>query len=69
MDRYGGWFRLSLAANPDIAQIAASLINGSLADHADLDSLRKVNPELVSFRAWPAGSGRMALEAALRAHV
>lgn len=55
-----------LAANSDLAHMASSLEDGPLAEYVDLDIMRKLNPELLSFRSWLAGSGRKALEAALR---
>ncbi|CAK7261790.1 MULTISPECIES: NmrA/HSCARG family protein [unclassified Shinella] len=55
-----------LAANADLAQMASSLENGPLAEHVDLDFMRELNPDLLSFRSWLAGSGRAALGAALR---
>jgi uncharacterized protein YbjT (DUF2867 family) len=54
-----------LAANVDLAQMAASLEDGPLAEHVDLDAMRELNPELLSFRSWLASSGRKALDAAL----
>lgn len=54
-----------LAANPDLGHLAASLDGGPLADHVDLDMMRRINPEILSFRSWLAGSGRQAFEAAL----
>ena len=51
----------TLAAKPDLAHMAASLEAGPLADHVDLDVMRAINPELLSFRSWLAGSGREAL--------
>lgn len=55
-----------LAANADLAHMASSLENGPLAEQVDLSVMRELNPELLSFRAWLAGSGRKALDAALQ---
>lgn len=54
-----------LAANADLAHMASSLENGPLAEQVDLSVMRELNPELLSFRTWLAGSGRKALDAAL----
>jgi uncharacterized protein YbjT (DUF2867 family) len=54
-----------LAANPNLAQLPASLDNGPLADHVDLKVMRGIHPEILSFRSWLAGTGRKALEEAL----
>lgn len=54
-----------LASNPDLEQIAASLDHGPLADHVDLNVMREINPEIVSFRSWLAGSGRKAFHKTL----
>jgi uncharacterized protein YbjT (DUF2867 family) len=49
----------------DLREMAASLENGPLSEHADLAVLRQINPEILSFRAWLEGSGRKAFEEAL----
>lgn len=54
-----------LAANADLAQMAKSLEDGPLSQHADLDALRRLNPDMLRLRDWLAGSGRKALEHAL----
>jgi hypothetical protein len=41
------------------------LDEGPLADHVDLNVMREINPETLSFRSWLAGSGRKALDEAL----
>lgn len=51
-----------LAANPDLGHMAASLDAGPLADHVDLNVMREINPEMLSFRSWLAGSGRKAFD-------
>lgn len=56
-----------LAANADLAQMAWSLENGPLAEHVDLNAMREINPEILSFPSWLATSGRKALEEALGA--
>ena len=42
------------AASPDIAQMVTSLENGPLSRHADLNLMREINPEILSFRSWLA---------------
>ncbi|MFB9948719.1 NmrA/HSCARG family protein [Rhizobium puerariae] len=54
-----------LAANADLAHMAKSLEGGPLAERVDFDAMREINPELLSFRSWLAGSGRRALAEAL----
>ncbi len=54
-----------LTANPFLNKLTALLDEGPLAGNADLDALREIHPELQSFRAWLAGSGRTAFEEAL----
>ncbi len=51
-----------LAGNGDLGQLAAILDNGPLADHVDLAEMRKINPEIISFRAWLATQGRQAFD-------
>lgn len=54
-----------LAANPDLSHMAQSLEDGPLAQPVDLDLMRELNPELLSFRAWLASAGRKAFIEAL----
>jgi uncharacterized protein YbjT (DUF2867 family) len=54
-----------LAANPFLDRLTALLDQGPLAGHADLNALRKINPEMQSFATWLAGSGRTSFEQAL----
>lgn len=54
-----------LAANSDLAQLAALLDDGPLADHVDLDLMRDINPEIVSFRTWLTSAGRQAFDTAI----
>ena len=54
-----------LAANPFLSKLVALLDKGRLAGHADLDALRRINPEMQSFRSWLAGTGRKGFEEAL----
>ena len=54
-----------LVANPFIGKLTALLDAGPLAGHADLDTLRKINPTMHSLRSWLAGSGREAFRHAL----
>ena len=54
-----------LAANPDLAHMARSLEDGPLSENVDLDAMREINPDLLSFRAWLTGFGRKALIEAL----
>jgi len=56
-----------LAANPFLAKLTALLDQGPLAGHADLETLRAINPELQTLRTWLSGSGRAAFEQALGA--
>lgn len=62
---YAQFTREDLAANPDLGHISASLEDGPLADHVDMDVMHEINPEVVSFRSWLADSGQQALEEAL----
>ena len=55
----------SLAANPGFAAMSASLENGPLSNHADLERLREMNPDMLTFRSWLNGKGREALDTAL----
>jgi len=54
-----------LAANPFLAGLTALVDTGPLAGNADFDALRKINPEMLRFRAWLAGTGREAFQRAL----
>ena len=54
-----------LAANRFLARMAELMNGGPLAGHADMDALRAINPDMVSFRSWLAGSGREAFRQAL----
>jgi len=54
-----------LAANADLAHMAESLEDGPLAEQVDLELMREINPDLLTFRSWLARSGRMSLDAAL----
>lgn len=56
-----------LAANPFLQKLAGLFDDGRLAGHADLDALRKMNPELRTFAAWLRGPGKAAFERALGA--
>jgi uncharacterized protein YbjT (DUF2867 family) len=53
------------AANADLAHMAGSLEGGPLSDSVDLEAMRAINPDILSFRSWLAGSGRKALLDAL----
>ncbi|TKT69527.1 NmrA/HSCARG family protein [Aquamicrobium sp. LC103] len=55
-----------LAANTDLAHMAKSLEDGPLAEHVDLEVMREMNPDLLTFRSWLAGNGRRSLDEALR---
>ena len=55
----------TLASNPDLRNLSESLEDGPLADHVDLEIMRQINPEILSFKSWLAGSGRRAFEDAL----
>jgi uncharacterized protein YbjT (DUF2867 family) len=54
-----------LEENHDLGQMAESLKNGPLSEHADLALLRQINPEILSFRAWLTGSGCKTLDEAM----
>lgn len=54
-----------LAANADLAHMARSLEDGPLAERVDLDLMREINPEILTFRSWLAGIGRKAFDEAL----
>ncbi|MCR5942581.1 NmrA family protein [Ochrobactrum sp. XJ1] len=56
-----------LAANADLAHMAKSLDDGPLAEQVDLELMREINPDLLTFRSWLAGSGGRSLDAALSA--
>ncbi|MCW0982683.1 NmrA family NAD(P)-binding protein [Agrobacterium sp. BT-220-3] len=58
-----------LAANADRAHMAESLVDGPLAEQVDLKLMHEINPDLLTFRSWLAGSGRESLVAALSASV
>ena len=55
----------AIAASPDLAHMAESLENGPLAEHVDLEAMRRINPDIVSFRVWLSTGGRKAFEEAL----
>lgn len=54
-----------LATNPELAHMSVSLSDGPLSEHVDLNIMREINPEMISFRSWLAGSGRKALDKVL----
>ncbi|AQR62073.1 NmrA family protein [Brevundimonas sp. LM2] len=56
-----------LAANPFLQKLTALQDQGSLAGSADLDALRALVPDLLSFESWLAGSGNPQFVAALKA--
>lgn len=56
-----------LAANPFLQKLTALVDDGRLAGNADLDALRRINPELQSFKSWLKGPGCAAFEQALGA--
>ncbi|MCV9999404.1 NmrA/HSCARG family protein [Pararhizobium sp. YC-54] len=55
-----------LAANADLAHMAKSLEDGPLSERVDLQVMREINPDLLTFRSWLAGNGRRSLDEALR---
>ncbi|CAD6570659.1 MAG: hypothetical protein TREMPRED_005943 [Tremellales sp. Tagirdzhanova-0007] len=59
--RYEQFPQAALAASPDLAHMSRSLDNGPLSDHVDLAEMRAISPDLTSFRAWIATSGRKTL--------
>jgi uncharacterized protein YbjT (DUF2867 family) len=56
-----------LAANPFLAKLTELLDEGPVAGHADLDALRRIEPDLKRFSQWLAGTGRDAFAKALGA--
>lgn len=62
---YSRFSEETLAANPFLAKLTALLDEGPLGGHADLAALRRINPGMLTFRAWLAGSGRDAFARAL----
>lgn len=54
-----------LSSSPDLRKLSDSLESGPLADHVDLEIMRQINSEIISFRSWLAGSGRRAFADAL----
>ncbi|MGO4559999.1 NmrA/HSCARG family protein [Mesorhizobium sp. 2RAF21] len=63
---YGRFSEEVLSANPDLGHMAAGLDAGPLADHVDLNVMRAINPEVLSFRSWFSGSGRKTFDEILR---
>lgn len=57
-----------LAATPFLAKLMQVMDAGTLTGAADLDNLRRVNPELQTFRDWLAGDGRELFRTALNAN-
>lgn len=49
--------------------MARSLEDGPLAERVDLEVMREINPDLVTFTSWLAGKGRRSLDAALQVSV
>lgn len=62
---YARFSQETLAGNPFLGKLTALLDAGPLAGHADLDALRKINPQMLTLRSWLAGSGRGAFQKAL----
>ena len=56
-----------LASNPFLAKLTDLVDAARLSGNADLKPLREINPGLLSFRSWLAGSGRKAFAEALGA--
>ncbi|NNG25465.1 NmrA/HSCARG family protein [Telluria aromaticivorans] len=54
-----------LAASPFLAKLTALMDEGPLAGRADLEALRKINPEMQSVRDWLGHTGRDAFLQAL----
>lgn len=54
-----------LATNAELGHMATSLDEGPLSEHVDLEIMREINPQLLSFRSWLSGRGREAFLAAL----
>ncbi|MFC7557328.1 NmrA/HSCARG family protein [Pseudoroseomonas wenyumeiae] len=55
-----------LGANSFLAKLAELMDQGVLTGRADLEGLRKLHPRMHTIHSWLAGSGRAALEQALR---
>lgn len=62
---YARFSEEALMANPDLGHMATSLDAGPLADHVDLNAMRAINPEILSFRSWLSGTGRKAFQETL----
>jgi hypothetical protein len=56
-----------LPSNPFLAKLIELFDSGRIKGRADLETLREINPDLLSFRSWLAGSGRKAFTQALGA--
>ena len=56
-----------LASNPFLAKLTDLVDAARRSGNADLAALREINPGLLSFRSWLAGSGRKAFTEALGA--
>lgn len=62
---YTQFSREFLAEHPDLEHMTESLRSGPLSDHVDLNVMREINPDILSFRSWLFGSGRHALDECL----
>lgn len=54
-----------LEASPDLSHMARSLEDGPLSVRVDLDAMRAINPELLTFRTWLATVGLKAFRDAI----
>lgn len=54
-----------LAGNPFIGRLTELFDAGRLTGKADIEALRKMNPDMPRFRSWLASTGRKAFEEAL----
>jgi uncharacterized protein YbjT (DUF2867 family) len=54
-----------LASNPFLQKLTALVDDGRLSGNADLEQLRRINPELRSFESWLRGPGQAAFVQAL----
>jgi uncharacterized protein YbjT (DUF2867 family) len=54
-----------LAANPFLGKLTDMLDRAQPADEAELQDMRRINPDMQSLRTWLAGDGREAFRAAL----
>ena len=64
--RYARFSDETLAATPFLAKLMSVMEAGRLSGSADLDAMRRMNPDLRGFHAWLQGEGHPAFHAALQ---